>query len=227
MSRATALALAIGAIGGRMWEGTTSARQMRAEVNRLKMGADALNKVNANRSPLDTPEAHVKKVAALARKFDREVTAAINRSGATMRDGLNDVDRRLEEKISLKPDAFAAEIRNVFRSLDLKGKHDMMARLVAENRGAELAAIVKAPTSLTGISEADRARYEKNIIATHAPAELEEQAKLNESFESLMAATNAAADLVRSLTDPGELARIENGEAAAAAAGEAFNQSLQ
>lgn len=229
MSKATSLVAALRHLSDRVlgdWEGNAAAKQMRAEVKRLQAGAEALLKVQVNRSPLDTPAAHTKKVADMARKFDREVTAAIQRSADAYRNGWNDAQRRIDEKINLKPDAFAQEIRATFRTMSRTNQLQLLGKLVEENRGPELAAIVKAPSILSGISDDERARYEKAIIGRHAPAELDEMARMEKAFEGVGTAVAAAGDFVKAMTDPAELARIENGEAAANEAGASFEQAL-
>jgi hypothetical protein len=208
-----------------MGQGAT-ARRIQQEVSRLHRGAEALDKVSANRSPLDTVEAHTKKVATIARKFDAEVTSSINRISDISRDGRKAVERRIDDKVNLKPDAFAGEIRATFRAMSGKDRMELLARLVKENRGPELAAIVKAPPILTGISEAQRARFESAIIGQHAPAELAEQAEIDASLEESFAATRYAGDYATSLVSPAKVAVIEAGEAAADAAVEAFVQTL-
>jgi len=224
---------ALGAIAERMARSVAekgdnaTARRFLAEVNRVHAGAAALDNVRANRSPLDTPEGHALKVGKLAKKFDNEVTAVINRSGEIWREGMRDVQRRIDEKIDLKPNAFAEEIRATFRTMSRKSKVELLGQLVKENRGPELAAIVKAPSILSGISDAERADYERAIISMHAPKELAEQTWLEELFDSVVAMATTSSGLVRDFMDPGELARIERADALATEAGEAFDQSLQ
>lgn len=208
-------------------EDHSTARSLQGVVNRLHSGAAALDSVNRNRSPLETESAHAIKVANMARKLDKEVTVSMNRLGEVLRGGMNDAQRRIDEKINLKPDAFASEIRAAFRSLSAKAKGELINQLVEENRGPELAAIVKAPSVLTGISDGQRAQYEEMIISKHAPAELDEQRALQGIFEEGFAATSTAASFAQSLIDPSRLARIEREAAASSAAGEAFHQSMQ
>ena len=205
----------------------STARRLQAELNRLALGAEALNNVAANRSPLDTPEAHALKVGRMSKKFDAEVSATINRAADIWREGRRDAERRIDEKVNLKPDAFAAEIRAAFRGMDSKARHKLISELVDGNRGPELAALVKAPTSLTGLPEQERAAYEKAIMARHASAELEELQQLDGLLESVTTVTFTAGKFARSLTDPAQLAQIERDAAEAEAAGAAFAQSLE
>lgn len=221
---------ALAAIAERMirdMENHSGARRMQAEVNRIHGGAAALHDVAANRSPVETPEAHALKVAKLARKFDSEVTASINRAVSAYQESLQDTQRRIDERVNLKPDAFASEIRSAFRTLDSSAKAKLIKQLVKENRGPELAAIVKAPSVLTGISDEQRAAYEQSIIGMHAAAEVNELEKLDDVWGAFDAAVRASGGIVKSLTDPSKLAEIERGAAAADAASDAFNQSLQ
>lgn len=203
------------------------ARQLQSEVFRLRDGAATINNVRAQRSPYDTPSAHALKVAKMARKLNQELVASINRSHHILAEGEKDLQRRIDAKVDLKPDAFASEIRAAFRGLDSKAKANLIKELVDNNRGPEMAAIVKAPPILTGISEQQRAAYEQMIIGKHASAEVDERKNLQAVFDGVVAAHRAAHGFVQRLTDPNEIAQIERAAAEADAATEAFEQSLQ
>ena len=202
------------------------ARVILSELNRIHGAAEALDRVRLNRSPLDTPEAHMKKVADMARKFDRETTAAINRMSTALREGTADLQRRVGDKVKLTPDRYEAEVRSVFRNMPDVDRLKFLAQLVDENRGPELAAIVKAPLSLTGIKEDIRSRFEEAIIAKHAPAEFDQLQSLGSVHSEALAVTNVASDFTKAITNPAELARIERGASEAADAGTAFDQAL-
>lgn len=224
-----AMIRAIEAIGAKMLSDLpdhNTARQMNAEVNSIRLKGEALDRVARTRSPLDTPAAHALKVAKMARTFDSEVTAMINRTGRLWAEGYNDAQRRIDEKVNLKPDAFAQEIRTAFRGMSGKAQGALINRLVKENRGPELAAIVKAPAILTGISEEARASYEKMILNVHAADELDEIAKLEDVFGAVSAVSKAASSMVADFTNPASIAAIESQAAAANEASEAFSQSF-
>lgn len=204
-----------------------AALRLQSEAKRLQEGTAALDNVNAHPSPLDTPDGHALKVARLAKKLDAQITDSINRAGDILRDGLSDAQRRIDEKVDLRPNAFASEIRAVFRGLSSTAKAAMINDLVVSNRGPELAAIVKAPLVLTGITEDRRETYERMILSKHASAELNEQAKLEEVHHAFMRAEQAASRFVQGLTDPKRVANIESNEARAIAASEGFERSLQ
>ena len=203
------------------------ARQIKAEADRLRRGAEALDNVRRNRSPLDTPEAHKLKVAKAARKYEAEIEAARTRAHEIYGRGIMEVDRRIVEKVDLKPTAFAQEIRTAFRELDSQAKTKLINQMVEENRGPELAAIVDAPSVLTGISDQQRSMYRQDIISKHAAAELDEQEKLGDVFNASLDAAKAARNLVKRLADPGELASIIHADGVANEARTAFDESLQ
>ncbi|MEZ5688739.1 MAG: hypothetical protein R3E21_08170 [Caenibius sp.] len=205
----------------------TPSQGMQAELNRLRRGVEALDTMNRSRSPLDTPDAHALKVAKAARKYEADIKATMQRIGGIATAGFEDVNRRRAEKVNLTPDAFAGEIRSVFRSLDAVGRAKMLEEFVSGNRGPELAALVNAPGSVTGIPDNERQSCLASIYAKHAAEETADEAMVNDSLDSSLAAINAAQQLVKELTDPRKIAEIERGAADADAAGEAFNQSMQ
>lgn len=204
-----------------------TAKSIQGAINRLYRGAEALDAVARNRSPLDTPAAHALKVAKLAKRLDSEITSTLNTVGQTWGAGFNDAQRRIDEKVKLIPDPFASEIREVFRGLEPAKKGEFIQRLVNENRGPELAALIKAPTVLTGLGDREREGYEKAIYSRHAAAELDEQTALEEVFHTANVACKSAGEFVKALQDPGQIAQIEHEAAQADAAGDAFNQAMQ
>lgn len=220
--------MALEAISGRMvgdLGNNRSAVGMQGEVNRLRLRAEQLDNVAINRNPLDTEEAHAVKVARLARTLDKDITATINRAGDHFREGRQDLRRRIEEKVNYKPDKYEGVILSRFVTLSRKDQMSLISRLVGENRGSELAAILQAPFAATGLTDQERATLENSLFSAHAAGELEELEKLEGVFEAVTAATTATSGYVRDLTDPGKLAKIESQAANAEKATEAFNQA--
>lgn len=203
-----------------------AARKLQAEVNRLHAGAAALDGVRLNRSPLDTTAAHALNLGKLARQFSKETTVGLNRSIEVFREANRDIDRRIGEKVDLRPDAFAEEIRSAFRGLSRAEKLKELGRLVKENRGPELAAIVRAPGILSGLTDEDRANYERSIVGMHAAEEVAERKALEEVFDAVHSAQQVASGIVEEFSDPLRLAEIERGDEAARAANDAFAQSI-
>lgn len=204
-----------------------AAKRIHAEIERLHTGAEALGRLAAQRSPLETESAHVKRVAAAAKRFTEEVQAATRRAAEAGESGLKAIAARIDERVDLRPDAFAGEVRSAFRKLDREGKVAALQRMVDQNSGPELAAIVRAPELAVGLSREEQAQWEKVITAKHAAAELDERAEIEEAWEAVTTAESTAAQLAKILDNPVELARIEQEEAAAAAAADDFANSMQ
>jgi len=203
-----------------------TAQQLQAEVNRLRLAAEALDNLNNSRSPLDTPAAHALKVGKRAKAFNSEVTASLNRAAQIWAHARTAAERRIEEKVNLKPDAFAEEIRSAFRSLDSKKQIKLLGEWVKENKGPEMAAIIKAPSFLSGISDEMKANFEKAIIGKHAGEEVEEISRLDDVFNAVHAANRTAGRFATEPSTTGPVAKIEREAAEADAADAAFNQSI-
>lgn len=216
-----------GRIRGRLpAEGHSHARQLETEVTKLANSATALGRVFDTQSPTETADAHEKKIAAAAKVFGGQVSATRDRIHAILKTGLEDIDGRARKTTGLKADRFEEEIRATFRSLDQDQKHSLLGELAENGKGAELAAIIDAPTVVTGITKEDVTRYREALETKHAPAEYRERNALTEAFIEAFDATTQGADLAGSLGDPARLALIERGEAAAAEALAAFNTAV-
>lgn len=227
MSKRNPMVSAIAALAQRTSGDTDATRQLQAELNRLHSRAEALDHVNASRSPLDTPAAHALKVAKMARSFSSEINAAITRAYTTLNNGTEDLQRRIADKVNFKIDAEdAREVRAVFRSMKSSERVAALNKLLKEGRGPELHAILSGSELTTGVDDAMRGAFRDSFVATHASAEMEEKARLGEVMENFDAAQRAASRFVTDLTDPGKLADIERADAQANAAGDAFNLAI-
>lgn len=201
-------------------------RQLKAELNLVRRGAEALDGLRASRSPFDTEAAHAIKVAATARRFDKQVTAVLNRTTDLYRAGREAVERSIVEKVNLRPHELASEIRTRFAAIDGKKRMDHITTMIDEGRGPELAAIVDAPAFLTGLSPEQCAAFKQAMIDKHAADEVAEIAGLDAAFEHVASVSRTAGNYVRELTDPHKLAKIEREAAAADEAAAAFSQTF-
>jgi hypothetical protein len=220
---------AIAAIVDRMdreMPGHNTVRQLKAEMTRIRQSAEALDRVRANPSPLDTHAAHAIKVAKLARKFDSEVTAMVNRTSATWATARNAIEKAITEKVNLKPNKYEELILRRF--VEMKGEDRLteVKAMIEGNRGAELAAIIDAPPFLSGLSNEQCVAFRQAMISKHAAEEVAEIATLDDVYNHVTSASRTAGNYVRELTDPGKLARIEREAADADEAGKAFDQAV-
>lgn len=223
LARASSLDLLVSKMYEKMPESYHgSARGIHAEVQRLRDATGALVRMHTNANPLDSTAAHEKKVADSAKRLSGSVATANERIQEKLREGLRDIGARIDAKVNMKPNEFAAEIRSVFRSMTNTKQIELLGELVKENRGPELAAIIKAPSVLASISPEIQARFEDAMISTHAPQEFNEQSMLQEIFNDSLVVQDVAKETATAYIDPARLAQIERGEAAALAAADQF-----
>jgi hypothetical protein len=225
------LAQAIAAMAGRIADragNSHAAKLIYEEAKGVGTAAEGLSLLAAQRRPTETRAAHLKRVTAAAKLFLAKSDGARERAAKAGFAGKQDVQRRIDERVRLVPNEYATEVRAGFRMLDREGKLAALQRMVEENSGPELAAIVRVPPIAVGLnSAAEQAQWEKVITAKHAAAELDEMAAIDAAWEAMAIIGRTSYELVKSLDDPLEMARIEQAEAEADAAVEAFNQSLQ
>lgn len=202
------------------------AHRLHSHVLRLRAACAALIDLHDTPDPTATEAAHFKRVSQAAQKLAGEIEALRERTANTVREGLLDIDRRIAQKVKLIPDAHAAEIRQVFRGMNSTERIKLLSELAENNRGPELAAIVKSPTILTGVSVELRDRFEEQIIFRHAPAEHAEQQALMAAHGTAISVPSVATAIAQKYSDPGKLASIERGERMAALAEAAFAGSL-
>lgn len=226
-SRTPALAhIAARIVEGLPDSGHAATRKIHAEVIRLQNGANALEKLYATRNPIDTPAAHEKRIATASRKYGEDVKASLGRLSTIVHDGLVDVEKRTSAKVNLVADGFAQEIRSAFRAMNNTQRVELLNELVESNRAPELAAIVKAPGILTGISDEMSTQYAGLIVSKHAPQEAAEQARLMTALEAAVTATKVGDQVAAAYSDPINLSQIERGEEQARAADAAFASAL-
>jgi len=202
-------------------------RQVFGQVAILTEAAWALHKMHLARNPVETEAAHVKKITLAAERFDREITVAINRIAKITGDGLASIERRRNAKIHLVADrAYEAEIRAVFRSLSPTKQTEMLNHLTEQGDGPSLAAIIKAPGTLTGMADDHRKKYELAYIARHAPEELAEEKTLLEAQETAFVTTRTAGEVAKAYTDAATLQQITASEKASEETAAAFNRTV-
>lgn len=194
----------------------------------MKPAVSSLGVMHATPNPVDTIALHTKKVANGAGKLREKATSYVEKANAVLRDGLNDIQSRVDAKVNLKADdKYAAEIRAVFRSKPYTEQLEMLQTLCKENNGPALAAIVCAPAVLTGINKDLQTQFRDHIIAVNAPQEMAEQTALMEAVVPVLSVLKVAREVAESYSDPLALAKIETAEASANAAQAALADSVQ
>lgn len=207
--------------------GHTYLREMQAVIERLAVASGTLGKLMNSQSPTETQAAHAKKVGAAAKTVGDAVAKAKDQLNAIMGRGMRDIEARSRAKTGLKMNEFAAEIRASVRILSVEDKLRLFIDLAKEGRGAELAAVIDAPPLLTGVTPEMQQRAKDMLEGLFAKAEVDEREALAQGFADAFDMAAALAAMAGSLGDPRQLAEIERGEEAAAAAVEAFQAATR
>lgn len=207
-------------------EGHPARAALLAEVQRLGSAARALASLADAPDPTATSAAHAKRLMDAATKLIAQVTAARERLHKINREGLQDLENSIAAKVNLKPDGDAAEVRATFRTLGNTRQQQVLAELSNENRGPELAALILAKRTTTGLTKETCDRFRELIIATHAAEEHDQSEALMEAFLQAFDVTTTIVRFAERFIDPATRARIERGETAAAAAVAAFEQAV-
>jgi hypothetical protein len=118
--------------------------QMHQHAVRLAEAAKALRDLHSTRNPTETDGAHIKRVSTAAQKFAKDIEATRERAQKIAQDGRANLQGRIKAKTQLVQDAYASEVRAVFRGMDSKEQLGLLHSLLEEKRSSEFAAIIMA-----------------------------------------------------------------------------------
>ncbi len=180
-----------------------------------------------NQSPTDNLPTHQKKVAAAAKKFGDQVQATRKSLNQGLADGVREISNRMSQKVDLTENPYAPEVRAQFRTLDSRAKAGAIQEAVDGNDGPGLAALIGAPSLVTGLTTEQKSRYRDGIHSRHAPAEFEELKVFQEANSTAYRATEPLAEIAKEFLQPGVVAAIERGELKSAEIAKAFEDSLK
>lgn len=197
-----------------------------AEAARLEKAVKALGDVYARKSPLDTDAAHFKKVAHHARRLEKETADASNRIKNLQIASITRVQDSITERLNLNETPYAGELRQTLRGMDNKDRHSAIKQLMQQGDSASMAAILKAPAMLSGITEELQNRYIVSYEEAQAPDLVLERADLVETVADLHAMVNASGKAAESFLDPARIRDIEEGERLAGEAESSFTQAF-
>lgn len=200
--------------------------QLHKQALNIRDSVEAIGSIHKNPNPLETQEAHIKRVSKAAAQLATKVRETQVNIHHISQQGLRDVNERIRMKVNLESNGYAAEIRQAFRTMKPSEQIKMMKQLVDENRGPELAAIVNAPSILTGIDPEMQSRFADSIVSKHAAEEWEEKNALEKSMEAAFVASDVGKKVADEYGNPEKLAEIERLEAAAGKANADFSNSL-
>lgn len=200
--------------------------QLHGTAISLRNSIEALGTLYSHPNPLETSDAHIKRVAKAAGQLSEKVTQTNEAIIRISQQGLKEIDERIRQKVNLEPNGYAPEIRQAFRAMKPAEQIKLLHQLADENRGAELGAIVNAPALLTGIKPELQTKYTDYIISKHAPEEYQEKKAFADSIETAFIAADVGKTVVAEYSDSAKLTEIEKKEAASNQANFEFSNSL-
>lgn len=185
---------------------------------------DALQTLHADRNPLETQAVQEKRIQQAVKKLETTAKEVGKQAENIIGDGIARLQGELDTKVKLKPNEYAAELRAQARTLDYDGKLKLLTELADANDGPMLAALIKAPSVLTGIPAEVSNRFTEHVYAKHAPEEWEELKDLLTLVTERLDIVNTALTAAKAYSDPVRLAEITAQEEAALRAQAHFDQ---
>jgi len=201
--------------------------QVTGTIEGVVDAANALRKLHVTRNPNDTDAVHFKRVSTAAAKVARQIDISDSAVKVAWAKAKADVANRRVTALRLNPDGYAAEIRAAFRALSRTERIEVMMQLTKDTtRGPELAALLRAPSIITGLTPEEQSNYWKGYSAANAQAENDEEELIDTAYDDAIAALNTAREVITTYTDEKKLADIAKREAEAAAAAANFEAKV-
>jgi len=150
-------------LNGQLVGNTPTKSVLRNTTNAAVSSYDAFLRLTQSNDPTITEGARFKRISEASAKLRSKHSDQVNEIYRAKAFAKEDVQKRINDKVKLVPDQFAAETRQYYRSLDEAGRHKLLRDLALENNGPALAALVDAPKHLTGIQSEHAGRYRVSV----------------------------------------------------------------
>lgn len=161
---------ALSAVVSRITGDDATSEKVRSILGRIESEARSLVQLVENPDPMKSPAA-IDLVVNAEKARLRSLIAESRGKLTNLVSGSRAADEAARvTKAKLVPDALAAEIRSVFRSLDTAGKHKFLGEAIKAGDGPTIAAIVTVPSVVTGISAQQSEQYREAYLESIAPS---------------------------------------------------------
>lgn len=197
-----------------------------AEVLRIDQAVSALTNIVKTRSPTETPDAHFKRVSATTQRLKLELSNAEERLRRVGMEGAQDIDSRINQALGLNENAYAAEFRQVLRTMSSEERNAALRKMIDAHNGEGLAAVLNAPGMLSGIDDAQREDYRESYVQSRAPALIAERDLLTSTIADVSTVIGTARRAVSDYSDPNRLKEIEDAERLTAIEQDRFNRAF-
>jgi hypothetical protein len=204
----------------------SKAQSLLVEQRRILNAVDGIASMRQNPNSLETPAAHALKLSKAAAKLQSESANIKNKVLQTYLSYDIELGDAINDRLGIKENHYAPEIRAMYRSLNSKERLDLISEAIANNDGPTFAAIMLAPSAVTGIPAAMKADLTNNYYLKAAPDLYQEKLDLKDAVEGMMATIRAAEGISNEVQNPEVIRKIENEVQQAQAATNQFNSAL-
>lgn len=218
-------------IYGRMTEAAgnnelnSAAREMSTEVLRLVISLEGLESIIEKRDPTITEAAHKLRVSQAAKKLTQRAADTLDKINDYSHDGLNRLSDRIDEVAGLRPNEYAGEIRTAVRALKPDERRNVLKRALDSGDAATVAALVDAPSVVTGIEPEFAGAMREGFISKRAPREIEARDLLLETLSLAVKSVGTVKSVASTAADEKGVQKIIREQQAADDARRNFEQA--
>lgn len=202
------------------------AQSLLAEQKRILNAVEAIDSMRRNPSSLETPAAHVLKLSKAAAKLQAESANIKHKLLQTYGQYSAELGVNMFDRLGIKENNYASEIRAMYRSLDNTERLKFIQDAVDNRDGATFAAVMLAPSPLTGIPRDMNQKLTDNFLMQAVPEMYQEQKDLQDAIDNVLTSADVAGSISNELQNPDAIRLIEQEVQKAQAAAEQFNSAL-
>ena len=188
----------------------SNAQSLLMEQRRILQAVDGITSMRNHPSSLETPAAHTLKLTRAAKKLSEESNKIRERVNQAYLRYASELAQAINDRAGIKQDAYASEIRALYRSLNDQKKMEMILDAVNNVDASTFSALMLAPKVLTGISSKLNQDMSKNFYSKAAPDLCQEQNDLQEAMDAIISSISVADGVVNQFSNPDIVKQIED-----------------
>ena len=190
----------------------TYSLQHTVQIAQIAKAVESLENLSINKSPIDTDAAHTLKLAKATENLKLKAQKMREDAHETYRSGLMDIESAIKKQAGLIADSNASEIRQALRMMKPEERHEALNNALKNGEGVIIAAIVDAPTLLTGIDPKLASRYQESLERMKAPDLVADRDSLNDSFTTALTVLKSVDNAINAGFDREKLQEISASE---------------
>jgi len=210
----------------------TGPTRLVGEIGKLHAAVQSLEGVALNRNPADTDAAHLKKTHDAGVRLAKAVEATRNRANEILNENTGNLREKLLDASGLRPPGDLPgimrqqELRAVVRSMNQKGRNEVLLEAVNAKDAETLSALFNAPALATGIDPKFMRDMRLSYESAVAPDLVEELDALLEADSALQVAARTAEKTATDSQDEKAAQAFIRAEEAAERARGAFSSAI-